>query len=1347
MTRLFVLCAAFAMIAAPASATGIEVAIGAALSAASSGATIFGAISAGLQVFGSTLFGKLFFAAAFSLVGQALQKKPTAKQSGFQIPGTTAGEAESQTIQLGTRLTGGHIVYRNSWGTYGSAKNAYLVEVIELGDMPGVELKSLVINDELVDFDPQGTAHPDFGVELPFTNESGVRLAWAKFYDGTQTTADPYLVDKFSAETDYAWTTDHIGTGTPYVILTYLFNRKQFKGRPRSAFVHSGIPLYDPRKDTTAGGSGAHRWADQTTWEPSDNSGVQDYNLLRGIPLPTGEVYGGRITEPNVPLSNHVAAMNVCDVDVDGRLQFRTSVEIEIANDEPKDVIQSILSGSEGRIAETGGVWRVRHGGPAAPVRSFTAGDLSISDPRSFDPIKGLESTYNAVVSRYIDPESLWQPRGTDILRNAAWEAEDDGQLLTLNLDMESVFSRDQANQVQAALVTDNRRHREVGMVLPPDALDLEPLDDVTLSHESWGFTDKDFEVGTTVFRLMSGMVEVGLRERDPADFSPDLTLEQGPLPAYSSLPDQDDTVPVLTLSQAGVPDSSGTNIFAAVEVAWDGAAGAQPSDLIRWQGRDATTEQFLVAGVNGVDEGSTLTSPLGGNLGLEFRARFVTDAPSAWSDWVPITTLPISLSGGLSIALSSETISVPADNDGANPDLSEAETTITVLNGTTDDTSNWTLARTNGTGVTSTLTSGTLDVTGLTVDSGHVDITATRSGFPTLTKRLTLSKAKAGATGATGATGDTGDPGADAINIVISPAAVTLPATQAGVVTDYAGSGCRISVEEGNSPLSSTTGTLTAGTWKINSIGVYTDGATSTDITPGSVSDSGNDLLVANHSAMADGVDTVKIVYFLNYRNANNDFGTLDVSQTISKAKAGDDGSSVKSVTAYQRAASAPSTPTGGSYDFGANTLTPPAGWSADAPGTDGNPLWASTATAAVAGSTGTDSSLTWSAPIKLVEDGADGADGADGTNGTDGDKGDTQVTGRVYYQTLQGTAPDAPTATGYDSGTGQLTELTAGWSQQQPAVEVTDTTVQEWSAPFTVTIDGVTSGVTVSFGSVTGAIQINSDIQSDNFVAGTSGWQIKRDTGEAEFGATSIRGKLTAAQVDIDGVTLTSTGSNALALAGTIQSDNFVAGTSGWQINRTTGAAELDAATIRGLLQADQIKIDNVTLDTDGAGTLIIANSGVDTAQIGANAVTKFQYQQKDTTTTIGTTGTSWTTTFTKDFSVTAEGDLLVKFGFTLRTSGADPLVATSAWIKGQYKIEADIPGLGTYTRNFDEVFMRVGDTRRFVHNIPLSQTLSRSSGTLTARVMARLNDESAGAMALQVIDEEIELIEGKR
>lgn len=85
--------------------------------------------------------------------------------------------------------------------------------------------------------------------------------------------------------------------------------------------------------------------------------------------------------------------------------------------------------------------------------------------------------------------------------------------------------------------------------------------------------------------------------------------------------------------------------------------------------------------------------------------------------------------------------------------------------------------------------------------------------------------------------------------------------------------------------------------------------------------------------------------------------------------------GSSSIVIEAYLRASSAPSTPTGGSYDFSTRILTPPAGGWTQAFPSGSDPVYIVTTIATVVGTDGVDPSLTWSAPVKMVEDGVTGA------------------------------------------------------------------------------------------------------------------------------------------------------------------------------------------------------------------------------------------------------------------------------------------------------------------------------------------------------------------------------------
>jgi hypothetical protein len=100
-------------------------------------------------------------------------------------------------------------------------------------------------------------------------------------------------------------------------------------------------------------------------------------------------------------------------------------------------------------------------------------------------------------------------------------------------------------------------------------------------------------------------------------------------------------------------------------------------------------------------------------------------------------------------INLTNDSVTVPANNDGSSPNLSQASTIISIFEAGEDVTSLWTITPTASTGVTGSLTGGnTYTVTGFTVDSGSVTFTATRSGYVPISATMTLSKAKAGADG-----------------------------------------------------------------------------------------------------------------------------------------------------------------------------------------------------------------------------------------------------------------------------------------------------------------------------------------------------------------------------------------------------------------------------------------------------------------------------------------------------------------------------------------------------------------------------------------------------------------------
>ena len=124
---------------------------------------------------------------------------------------------------------------------------------------------------------------------------------------------------------------------------------------------------------------------------------------------------------------------------------------------------------------------------------------------------------------------------------------------------------------------------------------------------------------------------------------------------------------------------------------------------------------------------------------------------------------------------------------------------------------------------------------------------------------------------------------GTDGLTLISSNPAHTLPASSSGEVLDYANSGTTLSLFEGATQLDYDNDGTTAGHWT-----VATSQSPANKITIGTITDSTNDAVVANHSAMDDSTDSSAITYTITGKRLNGDAISLTSVQTIVKSKEG---------------------------------------------------------------------------------------------------------------------------------------------------------------------------------------------------------------------------------------------------------------------------------------------------------------------------------------------------------------------------------------------------------------------------------------------------------------------------
>lgn len=666
--------------------------LGASLGAALglTGATATGMMAATVVIENAlnAAFLQIATGAALSVAGQMLAGEPKGLAGSAGVSATVKfGEETPATFCLGRRATAGDLLHAcNHDRDDDDDPNEYYVYCVELSDFPQ-PLRRVRVNGEWVTLD--ATPHANRGRPVPKYRHKGKDHLWIHFFDGTQTADDPRLtqIRYLFEESGMPWEADMVGYGVTWACIVAKYNPKVHRGVPEVLFELDGIRLYDPRRDSTAGGSGSQRWADQSTWSPAgdpanDNPIVQAYNVMRGIRDPITDEYllgTADITEADLPPAIWFAAMNACDADAvasQGGVQraYRTGMEVRLTDDVDRaDILEAILRGCAGRMGECGDVWQVHVGPPGAAVYAFTDDDLILTSPDDFDPFPGLEDVFNAATATYPSPADGWAAKDAPRRASAAYRAADGGRLQTAALTFGNVWERDQVQRLMRLALEDQRRFRRHVLVLPPEARALGLTDPVAWTSPRNGYEDKIFTI-EMMEPTPAGCWLVTLKEWDPTDYDFGAVDYLPTDPGFTFRPPTPTVPPDFSVEAATVPDADGVGRRPDIRLHWNPNVVARG---VRWQyrvvgqaapsqmaGGVETSDDDLEASVLEVWPGEAVQAfagqpieagyfslvALGTTLILkgsglpatpyQVRARYDRDgADGPWSAWMAVTT------------------------------------------------------------------------------------------------------------------------------------------------------------------------------------------------------------------------------------------------------------------------------------------------------------------------------------------------------------------------------------------------------------------------------------------------------------------------------------------------------------------------------------------------------------------------------------------------------------------------------------------------------------------------------------------------------------------------------------
>lgn len=971
------------------------------------GAGALGAVGATF-VAGATVAVSVGLSLVTSWAVAALTPQPPTPKQSLLVNGRDA--AAAQDFIYGEVRKGGTITYYES-----TRGGSVLHQIITLA---GHEVDSIVevyANDEVLELSDDSYSYngregagwvlnrnwsdKDDGPEMRVLYHTGDQTAITDpFANATTTSLNDTLFmagDEGSANfggTGQPTKASFVGTGMAYMYVRYTYNAGVFKnGLPLFSAKIRGRKVYDPRTDTTA-------------W--SNNAALCIRDFIAGN-------YG--LNDSQVDDTAFSVAANICDeavaLDAGGTEARYTINGVVRADQAYGDVLQEMTTACAGTLFWGTGKWKLHVGAYTAPVKDFTLDDIRSNI--SLQTRVNLRDQFNKVQGVFTDAGSDFIPVDYPPIASEVFKAQDNGVEQVLDLNLPFTTSAPAAQRLAKLTLFRGREQMTFTADFGLSAFEVEVGDIISLTMPRYGWDEKEFEVVGWVFGAGdNGALRISLTLRETSEAAFDWNAEESEIISNdSNLTSGVSEVTNLTATGAGRISFDGTFIN-SILVDWDAAAGATGYD-VEWM---VNTSIDYDANGGVVEPAEAVTT----------REQFVYKA------YVEILYRQPDGDG------------FDFYNTGGGASLTEEQVRADLFESS---------ERTS------------LTFAGTTVRNP----TTSYSIVPVLDETVYLIRVRA--------RNDLGD--------LSAWTAVTFNSLKDGT-TPAAPADLALTPSYGAMQLTWSAVTLnddaTAAT-DIFQYGIYRGLSADPTILIGKVSST-------NWSDV--GLDDETEYHYrltaFDYSGNESAFST-SVSATTPAAPSGvpgEDGKSVYTAIVFQRSASAPPAPSGGSFNFGTNTLVPPSGWYLDVPaGSD--PVYGTRFLFSIIGDTGSQTAGTWATPFQIAEDGIDGLDGIDGADGL------SIFQASIFRRATS--APATPTGGSYNFGTNTLTPP-SGWSAAVPAgtdpiyISTTLASVQGvtgidsslvWETPRLLSENGTDGD--------RGAGRWNIDVDAVNYVSGTDG------------------------------------------------------------------------------------------------------------------------------------------------------------------------------------------------------------------------------------------------------------------
>jgi hypothetical protein len=408
-------------------------------------------------------------------------------------------------VVYGQRQVGIARVFVESSGTDNTY--LYMAGVLCEGGGNGIEsIDEIYVNDKLVTWSGALTDQTVRTVNSSDTNyyKDGESLISVQSFYGLDNQPVSSLLDESSN-----WGSNHKLSGVAYLAFKFKWNQDAFNSLPEVKVVLKGKKVYDPRLDSTKGGSGSHRQDTASTWTYSANSSLCLLDYLRNARY--GKALPNSSFETNY--DSFKTSADLCDTNVtpysggtDINL-FETNIVL--------DTEQKLIDNVRELLNPMRAIFTYTQGKYFLIIENTGSSQLSLNKDNIIGGIKIFgekkNTKYNRVIGTFVNPEKEWQedtvsfpPADDSGLpvedQYATLLAEDNGTNLEGNFTFQGISNPYQAEELCEIVLRRSRNALAVEVMCTSEALNLTIGDLVDLTYTTGGFSSKLFRVyGLTI--------------------------------------------------------------------------------------------------------------------------------------------------------------------------------------------------------------------------------------------------------------------------------------------------------------------------------------------------------------------------------------------------------------------------------------------------------------------------------------------------------------------------------------------------------------------------------------------------------------------------------------------------------------------------------------------------------------------------------------------------------------------------------------------------------------------------------------------------------------------------------